>query len=69
MQYLLIYNLAQRNNGISKKPFVTTHVCPVLEIKVGHWPISDQFDYMTGQYHFGWPILLYILIGIAINNL
>ena len=68
MQYLLIYNLAQEMMAFIKL-FVTTHACPVLEIKVGHWPISDQFQYMVGQYHFGRPILLYILNGMAIDNL
>jgi len=41
----------------------------VLEITVSHWPFSNQFQHLANQIHFGWPILLYIFNGMAINNL
>jgi len=45
-------------------------VCdPVLEITVGHWPFSDQFNIWLTKIHFGRPSLLYIFNGIVINNL
>jgi len=41
----------------------------VLEITVGLWPFSNQFQHFAGQNHFGQPILLYIFNGMTINNL
>jgi len=38
--------------------------CTVLEITVGHWPFSTNFNIWLTKIHFGWPILLYIF-----NNL
>ena len=35
----------------------------VLEITTGHWPFSNQFQHLVDQIHFGWPNLLYILMG------
>ena len=41
----------------------------VLEITVGHWPFSDQFQHLADQIHFGRPNLLYIFNGMANDNL
>jgi len=39
----------------------------VLEITVGHF--LSNFNIWPIKIHFGWPILLYIFNGMAINNL
>ena len=39
----------------------------VLEITIGHWPFSDQFQHLAVD--FGRPNLLYIFNGMAIDNL
>ena len=41
----------------------------VLEITVGHWPFSDQFQHFADQNPFDRPNLLYIFNGMAIDTL
>jgi len=42
-------------------------VVTVQEITIGHFPTN--FNIWLTKIHFGWPILLYIFNGMAINNL
>ena len=41
----------------------------MLEITLGYWPFSDQFQHLANQIHFIQPYFLYIFNGTVINNL
>ena len=41
----------------------------VLEIKVGHWPFSDQFQHLVDQNQSDWPYFASFSVGKQCNSL
>ena len=53
---------------VSKRVLYGGKVLAVLEITVGHWPFSQQFQHFVNQNSFGQPNFLYISNGTAISG-